>query len=173
ERSLQQRLRLGLHVGSGGTKNLTLKRWPLGHYLKLLAKVRQSWPDLAILLFGGPEEEPDLQKILDEHKSPLVVRVRSQNLRQAAALMKHCSAFLSVDTALMHIAAAVQAPNQIVIEAPTFNKTNEPYGNAFVLVRNPALAGRNLEYYRYDGKGIHGSTEELRRIMGSVSPEEV
>ncbi|HTL54514.1 MAG TPA: glycosyltransferase family 9 protein [Candidatus Limnocylindrales bacterium] len=173
ENNLQQQPRLGLHVGSGGTKNLALKRWPLAHYIKLLGKVRQSWPNLAILLFGGPEEEPDLQKILEEHKSPLVIRVRSQNLRQAAALMQRCSAFLSVDTALMHIAAAVKTPNQIVIEAPTFNKTNEPYGNPFVLVRNPALAGRNLEYYRYDGKGIHGSTEELIRIMGSVSPETV
>jgi ADP-heptose:LPS heptosyltransferase len=45
-------------------------------------------------------------------------------LRETAALMKRCSAFLSVDTALMHIAAAVKVPNQIVIEAPTLNVTN-------------------------------------------------
>jgi ADP-heptose:LPS heptosyltransferase len=87
--------------------------------------------------------------------------------------MQRCSAFLSVDTALMHIAAAVKTPRQIVIEAPTFNKTNEPYGNPFVLVRNPAVAGRNLEYYRYDGLGIHGSRQELTRLMASVSPEAV
>jgi len=165
--------RLGVHVGSGGTKNLTLKRWPLGHYLRLLAKVRKTWPDLAVLLFGGPEEEPDLQRITDEHQSPTMIRVHSKNLRQAAALMQRCSAFLSVDTALMHIAAAVKTPHQIVIEAPTFNKTNEPYGNPFTLVRNPAIAGRNLEYYRYDGQGIHGTREELTRLMESVSPEAV
>jgi ADP-heptose:LPS heptosyltransferase len=87
--------------------------------------------------------------------------------------MQRCSAFLSVDTALMHIAAAVKTPHQIVIEAPTFNKTNEPYGNPFTLVRNPAIAGRNLEYYRYDGQGIHGTREELTRLMESVSPEAV
>jgi ADP-heptose:LPS heptosyltransferase len=171
--ALGQRLRLGVHVGSGGTKNLTLKRWPLGHYLELLTKVRRDWPDLAILLFGGPEEEPELQRIMEELKSPLVIRVRSKNLRQAAALMQRCSAFLSVDTALMHIAAAVKTPRQVVIEAPTFNKTNEPYGNPFVLVRNPGVAGCNLEYYRYDGQGIHGSREELTRLMASVSPDAV
>jgi lipopolysaccharide heptosyltransferase II len=170
---LQERPRLGLHVGSGGTKNLTLKRWPLSHYIELLTKVRQGWPDLAILLFGGPEEDPELQRIIEEHRSPSVIRVRSQNLRQAAALMERCSVFLSVDTALMHIAAAVKTPRQIVIEAPTFNKTNEPYGNPFVLVRNPGIAGRNLEYYRYDGQGIHGSREELTRLMASVSPDAV
>ena len=171
--SLAKTLRLGVHVGSGGTKNLALKRWPLDHYIQLLAKVRKTWPDLAILLFGGPEEEPDLKRIMEEHRSPTVIRVRSKNLRQAAALMQRCFAFVSVDTALMHIAAAVRASHQIVIEAPTFNKTNEPYGNRFALVRNPAIGGRNLEYYRYDGQGIHGTREELTRLMESVRPEAV
>lgn len=173
ENDLRSRLRLGIHVGSGGTKNLSLKRWPLEHYTALLKKVRQTWPELAILLFGGPEEDPELQTIMSALNSPRVIRVRSANLRQAAALMKHCTAFLSVDTALMHLAAAVRAPGQIVIEAPTFNKTNEPYRNRYELVRNPGVAGRNLEYYRYDGRGIHGSRETLKQLMASVSVEAV
>jgi ADP-heptose:LPS heptosyltransferase len=171
--ALSERQRLGVHVGSGGTKNLVLKRWPLGHYIELLKKVTHTWPELAILLFGGPEEEGDLQKILSECNSPMLIRVPSKSLKEAGALMQRCTAFLSVDTALMHIAAAVKAPHQIVIEAPTFNKTNEPYGNPFVLVRNPALAGRNLEYYRYDGQGIKGTTEQLIHCMASVSIESV
>lgn len=170
---LVSRQRLGVHVGSGGTKNLKLKRWPLEHYVELLKKVRKKWPDMAILLFGGPEEDADLEKIFAVIESPLLVRVRSQNLRQAGALIKECTAFLSVDTALMHLAAAVQTPRQFVIEAPTLNKTNEPYGNPFVLIPNPAVAGRNLDYYRYDGAGIKGSREELLRSMASVKVESV
>ncbi len=170
---LSRRRCLAVHVGSGGTKNLTLKRWPLEHYIELLRRVRQTWPELAILLLGGTEEEPELERILATLNSPLAMRVPSQNLRQAGALMQRCTAFLSVDTALMHLAAAVGAPRQIVIEAPTFNKTNEPYGNPYSLVRNPAIAGRNLEYYRYDGGGIKGTREELIRCMASVSVEAV
>jgi ADP-heptose:LPS heptosyltransferase len=170
---LEQRRRLGLHVGSGGTKNLALKRWPLAHYIELVGSVRQSWPEVAVLLFGGPDEDAELAKLQAVHNSPLVLRVRSENLRQAAALMQHCSAFLSVDTALMHLAAAVKVPRQIVIEAPTFNKTNEPYGNPYSLVPNPAVAGRNLDYYRYDGRGIKGTREELLRCMASVSVDAV
>lgn len=170
---LGQRRLLGLHVGSGGTKNLTLKRWPLDHYIDLLGRVRRDWPDLAILLFGGPDEDRDLRKVQAAHDSPLVLRVRSENLRQAAALIQRCSAFLSVDTALMHLAAAMKVPRQIVIEAPTFNKTNEPYGNPYSLVRNPAVAGRNLDYYRYDGRGIKGTREELLRCMAAVGVDAV
>ena len=171
--NLTTRQRLAVHVGSGGTKNLTLKRWPLGNYIELLKRVRSTWPELAILLFGGPEEEPDMRRILAVLESPLAMQVPSKNLRQAAAVIQRCTAFLSVDTALMHVAAAVQARRQIVIEAPTFNKTNEPYGNPYSLIRNPAIAGRNLEYYRYDGDGIKGSRDELIRLMASVSVEAV
>ena len=170
---LVQKARLGLHVGSGGTKNLALKRWPLPRYIELLKRVREKWPDLGILLFGGPDEEPELQQIMTIHPSPLVIRVNSRTLRQAAALMQKCTAFLSVDTALMHLAAAVKTPGQVVIEAPTLNKTNEPYGNRFTLVKNPAVAGRNLEYYRYDGRGIRGTRSELIRCMESISVEAV
>jgi ADP-heptose:LPS heptosyltransferase len=87
--------------------------------------------------------------------------------------MKRCTSFLSVDTALMHVAAAAGAPRQIVIEAPTLNKTNEPYGNAWTIVPNPAIGGRNLDYYKYDGAGIKGTAEELKRCMASVSVQAV
>ena len=167
------RQRLGIHVGSGGTKNLALKRWPLHRYIELLGFVRRGWPDLAVVLFGGPDEEPELQQILAAHSSPTVVRARTKTLRQAGALMQRCTSFLSVDTALMHLAAAVRTPGQIVIEAPTFNKTNEPYRNPFTLVQNPAVHGRNLEYYRYDGRGIRGTRAELIRCMESVTVESV
>ncbi len=170
---LAERQRLGIHVGSGATKNLTMKRWPLRRYIELLAIVRRAWPELAVVLFGGPDEESELQQILAAHSSPLVVRARTQTLRQASALIQRCTSFLSVDTALMHLAAAVRAPGQIVIEAPTFNKTNEPYRNPFTLVPNPAVNGRNLEYYRYDGRGIRGTRAELIQCMESVTVESV
>lgn len=130
QKGLQSKRRLGIHAGSGGTKNLVLKRWPLSHYLDLLKRVRQAWPDLGIMLFGGPEERPDVEQLITALKSPLVLRAESRNLREAAALMQRCTAFLSVDTALMHLAAAVKAPHQIVIEAPTFNKQTSLTGTA-------------------------------------------
>lgn len=170
---LSHRQRLGIHLGSGGTKNLALKRWPLSRYIELISVLRRKWPELGIVLFGGPDEEPQVQQVLSAHPSPLVLRARTKTLREAAALMELCTAFLSVDTALMHLAAAVKTPGQIVIEAPTFNKTNQPYQNPFTLVRNPAVNGRNLDFYRYDGRGIRGSRAHLVQCMDSVTVEAV
>lgn len=171
--NLAGRRRLGIHVGSGGTKNLTLKRWPLEHYLKLIQRLNRERRDLIVVLFGGPEESEAHERILAQTDQGLVLPAQTGNLRQAAALLKRCDAFLSVDTALMHLAAAVKVPRQIVIETPTLNVTNLPYDNEFKLVSNPAVSGRNLEFYRYDGGGIKGSREELLQCMASVKPDEV
>jgi ADP-heptose:LPS heptosyltransferase len=164
---------LGVHVGSGGTKNLPLKRWPLKNYAGLIRRLNKERPDIRVLLFGGPEETQDHQVVLAQSNRDLTLEAKTKNLRQTAALMKRCSAFLSVDTALMHIAAAVKVPNQIVIEAMTLNATNLPFGNKFTLVKNPAVDGRNLDFYRYDGGDIKGTREELIACMASVKIEDV
>jgi ADP-heptose:LPS heptosyltransferase len=171
--TLSARRCLGVHVGSGSTKNLMLKRWPLGHYIELLKRLASSHPQLAILLFGGPEEKDAHACIRNELPSANIFVPETRNLRQAAALMKHCHAFLSVDTALMHLAAAMNVPDQIVIEAPTLNATNVPYGNSFRVIRNPIVNGRNLEYYRYNGKPIQGTEAELTAAMASIKVEDV
>ncbi|HEX4343026.1 MAG TPA: glycosyltransferase family 9 protein, partial [Verrucomicrobiae bacterium] len=163
------RRKLGIHVGSGGTKNLRLKRWPLANYIELIRRLNKERPDLNILLFGGPEEVEDHEKILAVADRKHVFPVTSKNLREAAALIKRCDSFLSVDTALMHVASAVKVPLQIVIEAPTLNKTNLPFGNPYTLVGNPAIKGRHLEYYRFDGKDIKGRRKDLLALMAAVS----
>jgi ADP-heptose:LPS heptosyltransferase len=164
---------LGVHVGSGGTKNLPLKRWPLKHYTALVARLNRERPDIRVLLFGGPEETKDHAAVLATADRRLTLEAKTKNLRQTAALMQRCGAFLSVDTALMHIAAAVRVPNQMVIEAPTLNVTNRPYGHPFKLIPNPVVNGRGLDYYRYDGGDIKGTREELIACMESVTVEAV
>jgi ADP-heptose:LPS heptosyltransferase len=170
---LESRRVLGVHVGSGATKNLALKRWPLPNYIELLKRLTAGRPQLAVLMFGGSEEREPHARIRREIPSARILFPETRNFRQTAALLKHCHAFLSVDTALMHLAAAMKVPNQIVIEAPTLNATNVPYGNRFRIVRNPAVNGRNLEYYRYNGKPIQGSDEELVALMKSVRVDDV
>ena len=167
------RKRLGIHVGSGGTKNLPLRRWPLDHYVALLKSLSQSHPDLAVMLIGGPEEKKDHQVIRAETGLSRVLIAEPPSLRQTAGLIKQCDLFLSVDTNLMHLAAAMKVPRLVVIETPTWNKPIEPYGHPFTLIRNPAVGGRNLDYYRYDGHGIKGSPAELRRCMTSVTVDAV
>ena len=164
---------LGIHVGSGGTKNLPLKRWPLKNHAGLVRQLNKERPDIRVLLFGGPEEAKDHEVVLAQANHELTLEAKTKSLRETAALMKRCRAFLSVDTALMHIAAAVKVPNQIVIEAPTLNATNWPHGNTITLVKNPIVNGRGLDFYRYDGGDIKGTRAELIACMESVKVADV
>lgn len=164
---------LGVHVGSGRTKNLALKRWPLEHYIELLRLWTRLHPQWPVLLFGGREEEEDHARILREIPSPALKTPTTPTFKHAAALIGQAQAFLSVDTSLMHVAAAMKVPHQIVIEAPTLNPTNFPWRNPYQLVPNPVAHGRNLEFYRYDGKPIQGTHEELVRCMASVKVDDV
>ncbi|MFO1476667.1 MAG: glycosyltransferase family 9 protein [Verrucomicrobiota bacterium] len=173
EHQLGGRALLGMHVGSGATKNLAWRRWPLDQYAELLERLGKSHPDAAVLLLGGPQEVDDHRQLLARADHTRVVAPETRNLRQAAALLEKCRAFLSVDTSLMHLAAAMRVPHQVAIETPTWNKTVEPYNRPFTLVPNPAVAGRSLEFYRYDGKGIRGSQEEIIRCMRSVTVDAV
>jgi heptosyltransferase-2 len=173
EHKLAGRRVVGIHVGSGRTKNLRMKRWPLEHYIGLIQRLTASRPEVTVLLFGGPEETEDNARILAAAAHPNLVAPQTRSIREAAALMKHCEVFLSVDNAMMHFAAAMKVPKQILIESMAFGPTLEPYGRPYKLVVNPAVHGRNLDYYRYDGKGIRGSENELRKIMEAVTVEAV
>ena len=167
------KLLLGIHVGSGTTKNLVLKRWPVSHYIQLIRNLLAVDLAVTVLLFGGPEEKEANAEILKAVESPQVIMVPSRTIKQAIAVLKKCDVFLSVDNLFMHLAAMAKVPQQIVIESPTFNKTVEPYHRPYRLVRNPMVAGRNLQYYRFDGRNVQGTREHLLECMKSISPEAV
>ena len=173
ERNLTARKRFGIHVGSGGTKNLALRRWPLENYLSLIQRMNQHHPEVAILLFGGPEEEKHHAEILARTSRDQVFAVKTSSFRQTAALLRTCDMIISGDTSLMHLASAVKVLKQFVIETPTFYKPNHPYNQPFVMIPNPGVGGRNLEYYLYDGRPIQGTDEEIKRCMASVTVDSV
>jgi heptosyltransferase-3 len=173
QHQLANRKLLGIHVGSGGTKNLALRRWPLVNYIELVRRLRRDTPETGILFFGGPDEQADHEQILATLGPQNLYFPKTPGLVQAAHLLKQCGIFLSVDTVMMHLAAAVKVRRQVVIETPTWNPPIQPYANPVTLVKNPVVDGRGLDYYRYDGGNIKGTREELIACMASVTVDAV
>lgn len=169
EHQLQDRSWLGIHVGSGGTKNLALRRWPIPSWIEFLQRGHERHPDIPIVAFGGPGERDAHQQITAALPPHFLHVPASPDLRHAAALVAHAAGFLSVDTAFMHIAAACRVPLQWVIETPTLNPPVYPLRPDWIRIPNPAVDGRPLDFYRYDGRCIAGSDAEIRKQMESVS----
>lgn len=160
---------LGVHVGSGGTKNLALRRWPVQRWVEFARLWQARRPGLPIVAFGGPGEQ-DAHDAIQRALPPGLVRVaQAPSIRAAAALVSRARAFVSVDTAFMHIAAATSVPTQVVIETPTLNPPVHPLRPDWIRIPNPAVAGRPLSFYRYDGRPIAGTNEEIERVMLSVA----
>ncbi|MEM2956105.1 MAG: glycosyltransferase family 9 protein [Candidatus Pacearchaeota archaeon] len=170
--NLRNKKIIGIHVGSGTTKNLALRRWPIKNYLELITLILKDKKNV-VLLFGGPEELKDNEYIRKKINNERVINIKTSNIRESAAIIKHCDYFISIDTSLMHIAAAMKVKHQIVIETPTFNKTVEPYKRRYILIKNPLIHGKNLEYYKYDGKGIKMDKKEIKKVMNSIKVKEV
>ena len=164
---------LGIHAGSGGTKNLALRRWPLERYAELVTRLQAKFPELPVVFFGGPEDRVAQSELFGRLRAGRTLFPEFPTLRHAAALVGHAHAFLSVDTVFMHLAAAMQVPRQFVIETPTLNPCILPLREDWVRIANPAVGGRSLEYYRYDGRPIAGGAAEIRRLMESVTVDAV
>lgn len=163
---------LGVHVGSGGTKNLALRRWPVDCHARLFRELAVRRPDLPVVLFGGPDEREAHARLQSE--PGLVLHFpATPGLRHAAALLRSATGFLSVDTAFMHLAAWARVPRQVVIETPTLNPPVEPARPDWIRVPNPGVGGRPLDFYRYDGRPIAGSDAEIEAIMRSVTVDAV
>jgi ADP-heptose:LPS heptosyltransferase len=162
---------LGIHVGSGGTKNLALRRWPLENWAGLLRALPSVLPGIRPVLFGGPEEAALHAEL--RRSGVAFQEAKTSTLREAMALVARCAGFISVDTVFMHVAAAMDVPRQWVIETPTLNPPVHPRRRDWIRIPNPGVGGRPLDFYRYDGRDIAGSPDELRRIMRSVTVDNV
>lgn len=177
---------VGIHVGSGRTKNLELRRWPTEKYISLIIKLLENHQNLSVIIFGGKEEKindeyiyREVLKFNDEYKNRIFL-CEPENILFTASVIKNCDVFLSVDTSLMHIAGALKVKKQIIIETPTFDQTVYPMNN-FIIIKNPELekfrffrtVKKTGDIYSYDGKPIKASNSELKKIMNSVTVESV
>lgn len=113
---------VGFHAGSATFKNHVRRRWAPENFAALATRLIREW-DAWVLLFGsGAEEELNerIRAAVDVPERCLVVR--SPALMVSAAIMRRCQLFVSNDSALMHVAAALQVPTVAI-----FAYTNPTY----------------------------------------------
>jgi heptosyltransferase-2 len=119
---------LGIHPGCDRLS--ALKRWPAERFA---AVVRQLVGDgrADVLVFIGPDDM-DAYDSLAPLASAHVHVISGAPFDRVAALIGACRVFLSNDSGLMHVAAALDVP-VVAIFGPTDTVKNAPVGNAIVL----------------------------------------
>ena len=121
---------VGFHPGS--FPDMAAKRWPAENYAALADRlVRET--GATILFFGSREEQPLSEDIARRMASPSHILTGKLSLLHSAAMIRGCTLFISNDSGLMHVAAAVSTP-VIGIFGPTDPLKNAPRGPGIRIV---------------------------------------
>ncbi|MCB9854681.1 MAG: glycosyltransferase family 9 protein [Phycisphaerales bacterium] len=113
---------VGIHAGCSTYKGHAVRRWPIERFGRLCRRMESQ--GYQPVVFGGPEEQPI--RIAIQSECPQVFFAHGESIRQTAALIARCSAFVSNDSGLSHIAAAMNVPVVMVV-GPTDPRGIGPY----------------------------------------------
>ncbi|MBW2195530.1 MAG: lipopolysaccharide heptosyltransferase II [Deltaproteobacteria bacterium] len=120
---------------SPGATYGSAKRWSPGRFAALCDRLCES-RGVHIVIFGGPDERAIGEHVRKLMKYTAVNLCGRTNLREAAALTEKCSLFITNDSGLMHIAAALDVP-LVAIFGSTNPVTTGPVGINSHIVRVP------------------------------------
>lgn len=130
ENGFERKFLVGIHAGSATFKGHINKRWSAIKYSSLAKHLAERY-NAEIMLFGT---ETDVNEMIQTLGGSNVIIPKTSNLPESLALMEKCSMFISNDSALMHLAAALKIP-QIAIFAYTNYKELYPWQNRHIIVR--------------------------------------
>lgn len=107
--------------------NWDLKRWPLKKFSRLADKLIDKLG--AVIVFTGTKEDSCLvNEIKQTMKNNAHDLTGKMNIRELAAFLKQVDLFVSADTGIMHLSAAVGAP-LLALFGPTGKKLTGPRGD--------------------------------------------
>ncbi len=116
---------IGFHPGCSILKNHDKRRWETFKFAELANRLIKE-KNAYVLLFGGPEEKYLKDEIKSLTNSDRCIEVEANSLLDAAAIMRRCKVFVSNDSALMHVAAALKL-NIVAIIGPTNKNYIHPW----------------------------------------------
>ncbi len=112
-----------LHPGA----NWAHKRWPTERFAQLADRLASARP-LAIVVTGGPDDQPLAEAMRAQTAARLVVLAGQTTLRQLAACLEQASLVVSNDTGILHLATALDRP-VVALYGPTSPVLTGPLGD--------------------------------------------
>ncbi|MBI4435922.1 MAG: glycosyltransferase [Candidatus Omnitrophica bacterium] len=118
-------------VNLGGSIRWETKRWPVEYIAELCDRLGQD--KIRVVLTGTEQERNLAQKLLSQVHVKPIVAIGKTTLPQLASLIRRCRAFVTVDSAPLHLAASMDTP-VIALFGPTDPKRHfPPVGKGIVL----------------------------------------
>ena len=111
------------------------KQWPFDRYARLADKI-QTFTKAHIIIFGGPNDRNLGKKISQKMQYRPIDLSGKTSLGEAMALIERCDLFITNDSGLMHVAAALDVP-LIAVFGSTNSITTGPLSQNSRIVQVP------------------------------------
>lgn len=160
---------IGFHPGCSTLKNHDKRRWETDKFAKLASTLIER-DSAKILIFGGPEEKDLKLDICSRVNSPSVISVEARSILESTSVMKRCNLFVSNDSSLMHIAAALKLKT-VAILGPTNKNYIYPWQTEH---RVASLQLECSPCFYYSPKPLTCSRNDLKfKCIRDLNPEKV
>jgi len=157
---------IGIHPGC--KKEDKLRRWPEKRFIKLINKLNLN-KKIKILLFSGPDERDTIKKIYKKLRvKPFIIE--SKEIKKIGAIINKCNIFLSTDSGLGHIAAALETPVIAIFGPANYNRTR-PYGKRCYVIHSNLK--KPLLKYPFESTSCRLNTKKTKESLRKISTKEV
>ena len=155
---------VGMHPGSS-VNGAVPKRWPKENFVDVIRQYHQQ--KVKVLLVTGPAELALGKEIEAAAGGPLINTQAELSLRETAAAIEYCRVFLSNDSGIAHVTAAVGTP-LVVLFGPTDPARVAPKGKQVIVLQTlrsgpvdsimvrPVVDALNVFFHPQNGTGGSG-----------------
>lgn len=123
---------VGLNISASG--KWPTKNWPLEHVVKLCDILGPK--NVRVILTGENKDRPLARKVIAKARAKPASLVGKTTILQLAAVIKHCRAYISPDSAPLHVGAAMQVP-VIAFFGPTDARRHMPPAEKQEILHKP------------------------------------
>jgi len=109
------------------------KQWPYDRFARLADRI-QTFTESRVIIFGGPNDKNLGENISQKMQYRPIDLSGKTSLGEAMALIERCDLFITNDSGLMHVAAALDVP-LIAVFGSTNPTTTGPLGRNSRIVR--------------------------------------
>ena len=139
------------------------KEWPIRNYIKLIDRIGSRY-GVSILMTGSDDERHRAAEIVKRSQIDVYSLAGKTSIGELAAVLKRCSLLIGIDSAPVHIAAAVGIPT-VTIFGPSSPVNWAPRGKGHSVIY------KDLPCVPCKEKGCNNS--EVSRCLNELSVEEV
>lgn len=153
------------------TSRVAYKCWVPAKWAEVIAHLQRDFHgQVMVTCSPDPNEIEKAEEILKLCPEKPLVRLGGMTLGRLAALIQQADLFLGVDSAPMHIAAAVGTP-LVVLFGPSNDKIWGPWGQTEWIVRRPCICQETKQRHCVEEQGMKCLTEitvgELLQKVGT------